>query len=116
MNDKNNKIAKKKQELQAELEKLNRKESKAACLKRLAAEIQNAKIKISAAVAVEFRRDAYGLTASEMARILGVSKSLYSEFSNGKRELPKKAMIRAIVIGVPPLAFAECLYEKSLDK
>jgi len=115
MNDKNNKIANKKQELQVELEKLNRKESKIARLKRLEAEIKNAKIKISAAVAVEFRRDAYGLTASEMAKILGVSKSAYSEFSYGKRELPKKAMIRAIVIGVPPLAFAECLHERRLQ-
>lgn len=51
--------------------------------------------------ALEFRRDQYGLSQQEMADILGIEASHYSEIIHGKRELPKAAMCRAYDIGVP---------------
>jgi antitoxin component HigA of HigAB toxin-antitoxin module len=57
--------------------------------------------------ATEFRREQYGLTMSEMAQVLGMAKAHYSEFINGKRELPVSAMVRAFAIGIP----AECLFQ-----
>ena len=36
---------------------------------------------------VEFRRDQYGLTMAEWAKVLGTSASHYSEFTHGKRGL-----------------------------
>lgn len=60
--------------------------------------------KVTATEALEFRRDQYDLTQAEFAAILKMQPSHYSEFINGKRDLPKRAMRRAIAIGVP----AEC--------
>jgi len=57
--------------------------------------------------AIEFRRDQYGLNQSEMAQVLGLSKSHYSEFVAGKRQLPPLAMVRAFSIGVP----ADCIFQ-----
>lgn len=59
---------------------------------------------ISAIDAIEFRREAYGFTREEMAKILGMRPSHYSEFVARKISLPKRAALRAITIGVPPLA------------
>ena len=56
---------------------------------------------VSAIDAVEFRRDQYGLPRTEFAALLGMSLSHYGEFVNGKRKLPKRAMVRAYAIGVP---------------
>jgi len=56
---------------------------------------------VSAVEALEFRRDQYGLNASEFASILNMRPSHYSEFLSGKRGLPNLAMLRAIAIGVP---------------
>lgn len=57
--------------------------------------------------AVEFRREQYELTMTEMAQVLGMAKQHYSEFVNGKRNLPVGALVRAFAIGVPP----ECLFQ-----
>jgi predicted transcriptional regulator len=54
--------------------------------------------------ALEFRRDQYGFTQAQFAEILQMRPSHYSEFINGKRELPKNAIRRAIAIGVPPIS------------
>lgn len=51
--------------------------------------------------ALEFRREQYGLTQREFARLLGMGHTHYSEFANGKRQLPRKAMGNAYRIGVP---------------
>lgn len=51
--------------------------------------------------AIEFRREAYCWTASKMAKKLGLSKSHYSEFVNGKRRLPYRAICKAFELGVP---------------
>ena len=56
--------------------------------------------------AVEFRRDAYGLDCRQWAAVLGMAPSHYSEFINGKRPLPKRAMTNAFAYGVP----AEALF------
>lgn len=57
--------------------------------------------------AVEFRRDAYGLNCSQWSAVLGISASHYSEFINGKRNLPRSAMAMAYAYGVP----AEALFQ-----
>lgn len=57
---------------------------------------------------LEFRRDQYGITAKDWAFILGISAQHYSEFVNGRRELPKKAMGRAYEYGVPAEALFQC--------
>ena len=53
------------------------------------------------AVALEFRREAYELSKSEFAAILGLSLAHYGEILNGHRDIPKGAMRRAYAIGVP---------------
>jgi len=57
--------------------------------------------------AVEFRREQYGLTQKEMAKILHWGQSHYSEFVNGKLTMPKHVMAQAYEIGVP----ASCLFQ-----
>ena len=46
------------------------------------------------AVALEFRREAYELSKSEFAAILGLSLAHYGEILNGHRDIPKGAMRR----------------------
>lgn len=62
--------------------------------------------------AMEFRREAYGLSCRQWSAVLGMQQSHYSEFVNGKRELPKSAMVEAYAYGVP----AECLLQVRPDK
>jgi len=68
--------------------------------------------------AVEFRREAYGFTQKQMAEVLGIPCSKYSEFKNGKRRLPRSALIRAWVVGVPAesLIGADLLAEVDLHE
>jgi transcriptional regulator with XRE-family HTH domain len=51
--------------------------------------------------AVEFRREAFDWNRSRMARALGMQRSHYSEFANGKRGLSYPAMCKAFELGVP---------------
>ena len=78
-------------------------ENKAQIIRRLLREAggkrQNDSVTLISAL--EFRREAYGLTATEFARVLGMGKSHYSEVVNGKRPLPIKALRRAYRVGVP---------------
>ena len=60
---------------------------------------------LSVIEAVEYRRDQYGLTCNEMAEIIGIHKSKYSEFMNGKKPLSVKTLKKLYYIGVP----AKCL-------
>ena len=62
--------------------------------------------------AVEFRREAYELNQSQWAEVLTMSKSHYSEFRSGLRDLPKHAMAKAFQYGVP----AECLFQCNANK
>lgn len=57
--------------------------------------------------AMEFRREAYGLDCRQWAAVLGMAPSHYSEFINGRRQLPKRAMTNAFAYGVP----AEALFQ-----
>ena len=57
--------------------------------------------------AVEFRRDAYGLTQRDWSKVIGISQSHYSEFVNGKRALTLRQAARCFEFGVPP----ECLFQ-----
>lgn len=80
-----------------------KKETRPERVVRLMAEAQAGKpCGYSAVDALEFRRDQYALPRTEFAALLGMSLSHYGEFVNGKRKLPKRAMIRAYAIGVPP--------------
>jgi len=63
---------------------------------------------------LEFRRDQYGVTAKDWAFILGISAQHYSEFVNGRRELPKKAMGKAYEYGVPAEALFQCYPTKHI--
>jgi len=51
--------------------------------------------------AVEAIRVRFKLNKSEMADLLGIDSSRYSEFIHDKRELPRKAIVRALALGVP---------------
>lgn len=51
--------------------------------------------------ALEFRRGEYGLTQREFATVIGMGHTHYSEVVNGKRPLPRNALVRAYRIGVP---------------
>lgn len=62
--------------------------------------------------AVEFRRKAYCLDCRQWSAVLGMGASHYSEFVNGKRELPKSAMAIAYEYGVP----ADALFQARPDK
>lgn len=57
--------------------------------------------------AVEFRRDAYGLTSRQWAKVIGTTPSHYSEFVHGKRGLTLAQAARCFEFGVP----AECLFQ-----
>lgn len=71
-------------------------------LLRLLAEAQAGRTcDVSIADALEFRRDQYGLRASEFAALIGVSAAKYSDIIAGRRNMPLNARIRAFAIGVP---------------
>ena len=57
--------------------------------------------------ALEFRREQYGISQKEWAKLIGIAQTHYSEFVNGKRDLSKKAMAGAYEFGVP----ADCLFQ-----
>lgn len=79
-----------------------REEPKPARILRLLAEAQALRAhETTLADALEFRRDAYELSKSEFAAILGLSLAHYGEILSGRRDIPKSAMRRAYAIGVP---------------
>ena len=79
-----------------------KKETRPERVVRLMAEAQSGKRHdVPVVDALEFRRDQYMLPRTEFAALLGMSLSHYGEVLNGKRKLPKRAMIRAYAIGVP---------------
>jgi antitoxin component HigA of HigAB toxin-antitoxin module len=81
---------------------INETEPRPAMILRLLNEAQIGKsCEVSLIDALNFRRDQYGLKNSEFAAILGMTQTHYSEFINGKRNLPLNARIRAFSIGVP---------------
>lgn len=81
---------------------LNEKEPRPAMILRLLSEAQVGRAsEVSITEALEFRREQYGLKAREFAAILGLTPQHYSEFANGRRNLPLNARIRAFAIGVP---------------
>lgn len=85
----------------AELAALNTPEPKLVLLARLMTEAIGKPRNVTVADALEFRRDAYGLTQAEFAALLLLGQSHYSEVIHGKRDLPIKATRRAYAIGVP---------------
>lgn len=77
-------------------------EPRPAMILRLLSEAQAGNVcSVSIADALEFRRDQYGLKASEFAAILGLTPPKYSEIVNGRRNMPLNARIRAFAVGVP---------------
>ena len=62
--------------------------------------------------AVEFRRDQYGLTQRQWAKVIGLSQSHYSEFIHGKRGITLDQAAKCFEFGVP----AECLFQCKPDK
>jgi hypothetical protein len=83
------------------LKALNKPEPKERIIARLLVERNGKPADVSMSAALEFRRDAYGLSAAEFAFVLGIERSHYNEVINGRRSLPKLAMRRAFAIGVP---------------
>lgn len=91
---------------------MNKTESKAELIARLTEEADTGTVatvamsgreeRVSLITALEFRRDQYGLTKAEFARILGMHRSNYSDFTSGGRcGFPLSARKRAYAIGVP---------------
>ena len=75
-------------------------ESELIC--RLIKEVDEGKhVDVSAAEALEFRRDQYGLDVKDFCYILSISKGHYSEIINGKRNPPLSLIRNAASIGVP---------------
>lgn len=62
--------------------------------------------------AVEFRRDQYGLTQKQWAKVVGISQSHYSEFAHGKRGLTLSQAAKCYEFGVP----ADCLFQCKPNK
>jgi hypothetical protein len=85
----------------AMLKALNTPESTEHLIARLLVESKGKRAEITIGSALEFRREAYGLSADEFAFILGLQRSHYNELVHGKREMSKKAMRRAFAIGIP---------------
>lgn len=93
---------------EAELQALNTPEPKPDLLSRLHREADaGCKSDVSLIDALEFRRDAYGLTREEFAGVLGCWPGHFSEVMSGKRRLPSLAMRRAFAVGVPAAALLQ---------
>lgn len=83
-------------------------ESKDALISKLVAEATSGnRATVSLSQALEFRRDQYGLSKKEFAKVLGLQASHYSEVVNGKRALPIAATKRAFAVGVPAEALLQ---------
>lgn len=79
-----------------------KREPRPSMILRLLNEAQLGKpCEVSIPSALEFRREAYGLTRREFSAILGLSLGHYGEVINGHRRLPLPARQRAYGIGVP---------------
>ena len=90
-----------------DLNKLNRRESKASVMRRLRRDVRPRKHKVSVADALEFRREAYCLTRAEFCELLGMRQNHYSEVVNGRISLPIKATRRAFALGVPAVVLLQ---------
>lgn len=84
-----------------QLAKLNRPEPKEHIIARLLKERNGKPADVTITEALEFRRDAYGLSAAEFAFVLGIERSHYNEIIRGKRSIPKTVLRRAFAVGVP---------------
>jgi antitoxin component HigA of HigAB toxin-antitoxin module len=90
------------------LDELNKRESSDQVVARLLMEIASYEAREPhLADALEFRREAYGLSMAEFALVLGIAKSSYTEILRGNRHLTRKAQQRAYVIGVIPDALLQ---------
>lgn len=58
--------------------------------------------------AVEFRREQYGLTKRDWAKVIGMRPSHYTEFTQGKRGLPMKPAAKCFQFGVPAELIFQC--------
>lgn len=76
-------------------------ETKAELICRLIEEVDAGVESNSAAEALEFRRDQYGLSRKEFCDVLSIGESHYSEIINGKRSVPMSLARKANAIGVP---------------
>ena len=61
--------------------------------------------------AVEFRREQYGLTKRDWAKVIGLTAGHYTEFTQGKRNLTLKQAAKCFQFGVP----AELLFQCTSD-
>ena len=58
--------------------------------------------------AVEFRREQYGLTKRDWAKVIGMQPSHYTEFTQGKKGLPMKQAAKCFQFGVPAELLFQC--------
>ena len=85
-----------------ELDDLNKPESKTDIICRLIKEVdRGVPCEVSVGEALEFRREAYGLSVKDFCYILAIGKTHYSEIINGKRNPPISLVRNANLIGVP---------------
>mgnify|MGYP000672235569 CR=1 FL=1 len=76
-------------------------ETKTELICRLIKEVDAGVEASSAAEALEFRREQYGLSRKDFCYILSIGVGHYSEIINGKRSVPMSLARRANAIGVP---------------
>ena len=62
--------------------------------------------------AVEFRREAYGLTQEQWAEVLDITQQNYTAFVHGNHKLTLAQSAKAFEYGVP----ADCLFQCRPDK
>jgi hypothetical protein len=97
----------------SELVKLNTPEPKMRRMRRLMIEAEKGvSHPVSLRESLLFLADRQMLNQGEVAILLGMHKSHYSEFMKGKRELPVYALRRAYALGVPADALFQTIPKK----
>ena len=66
--------------------------------------------------AVEFRRQQYGLTKRDWAKVIGLQPSHFTEFTQGKRNLTLKQAAKCFQYGVPAESLFLCKSDSGIKE
>ena len=65
---------------------------------------------------VEFRRQQYGLTKRDWAKVIGLTAGHYTEFTQGKRNLTLKQAAKCFQYGVPAEGLFLCKNDRGIEE
>ena len=65
---------------------------------------------------VEFRRQQYGLTKRDWAKVIGIGVGHYTEFTQGKRNLTLNQAAKCFRFGVPAEGLFQCKSDSGMDE